>query len=284
MPELPEVETIRRGLVPHVVGKTIARVDALHPRVARMSPEGLDSLAGMTISGVVRRGKFMWFLTGERALVAHLGMSGQMRINSDSVHVRARFHFTDGTSLDFVDQRTFGYLHPDQLLPTPDSGPGGYGSQAAMIPASVAHIGRDLLDPLLDLRDVARAVKHRRTEIKRAILNQNIASGIGNIYADEALWEACVHPQKMTTAMSLAKIADVYEHAREVMERAVEAGGTSFDELYVNVNGESGYFDRSLHVYGKTGQPCDRCGKEIQRITFMNRSSHLCPACQRRSR
>lgn len=226
----------------------------------------------------------MWFVTPTQALVAHLGMSGQFRINTNSAHVRARFEFTDATSLDFVDQRTFGYLHPDQFQPTIDGGPGGLGTELAVIPTTVSHIGRDLLDPLADFSHIAQDVKRRRTEIKRALLNQNIASGIGNIYADEALWLARIHPQQLAPTLPLSRITDLYHHARDVMERAVALGGTSFDKLYVNVNGESGYFDRSLHVYGKTGQPCERCGTLIERITFMNRSSHVCPACQRRPR
>ncbi|WP_247645164.1 zinc finger domain-containing protein [Arcanobacterium buesumense] len=170
------------------------------------------------------------------------------------------------------------------MVPTLDDGPGGYGSDLALIPQRVAHIGRDLLDPLCDIHKVARLVKKKRTEIKRALLNQDIASGIGNIYADEALWQARVHPRKITTAMTVTAIVDVYMAAQDVMERALAAGGTSFDSLYVNVDGQAGYFERALHVYGKAGFPCDRCGTAIERITFMNRSSHLCPTCQRRSR
>ncbi|ADH92793.1 bifunctional DNA-formamidopyrimidine glycosylase/DNA-(apurinic or apyrimidinic site) lyase [Arcanobacterium haemolyticum] len=283
MPELPEVETVRAGLVPHVVGKTIERADLLHSRVARMSEFGLEPVVGATISAVVRRGKYLWMVTEAGALVAHLGMSGQFRINSNSKHLRARIHFTDGTALDFVDQRTFGHLHPDRLVATGDGGPGGMGSDLALIPQSAAHIGRDLLDPHCDIYSVARQVKRGRTEIKRVMLNQNIASGIGNIYADEALWEARVHPKKITSAMTLTQIRDVYEAARDVMAAALAVGGTSFDSLYVNVNGESGYFDRSLNVYGKTGCACERCGTQIERLVFMNRSSHVCPACQRRS-
>ncbi|WP_216380089.1 bifunctional DNA-formamidopyrimidine glycosylase/DNA-(apurinic or apyrimidinic site) lyase [Arcanobacterium phocae] len=284
MPELPEVETIRQGLLPYVLDKTVKSVHVLHPRVARMSPVGLDPLVGQTFVSVARRGKYLWLNTEVGALVAHLGMSGQFRINSPSPHVRATLDFTDGSSVDFVDQRTFGHLYPDTLLPTSDGGSGGHGSKLAMVPASVAHIARDLLDPLCDLPAVAKRVKSGRTEIKRALLNQSIASGIGNIYADEALWEAKTHPQKKTSAMTQRNIEYVYARAREVMERALAVGGTSFDALYVNVNGESGYFDRSLNAYGKTGLPCRRCGTSIQRIVFMNRSSHLCPACQRRSR
>lgn len=282
MPELPEVETIRLGLEPYVVGRTIMRAEIHHPRVARRSPYGLDPVITQQITGVVRRGKYLWMLTDEIAIIAHLGMSGQFRVGqTDHPHLRASFFRDDGERLDFVDQRTFGHVLPDRLVPTPDGGPGGHGVADAVIPATVAHIGRDLLDPLVDLRAVARRVKGKSTQIKRALLDQTIASGVGNIYADEALWAARTNPARDTSKMSLPKIIEVYEAAREVMARAVQVGGTSFDKLYVNVNGESGYFDRSLHAYGRTGQPCARCGSLIRREPFMGRSSHWCPRCQR---
>lgn len=283
MPELPEVETIRLGLEPFVVGRTIERAEAFHPRVARRSPAGLDPVIGQTITGVARRGKYMWLLTEDMAIIAHLGMSGQFRVGeTDHPHLRASFFLDDGQRIDFVDQRTFGHLLPDTLVPTHDAGPGGFGAADAVVPSTVAHIGRDLLDPLFDVRATAKRVKKKSTQIKRAMLDQAIASGIGNIYADEALWEARTNGMRDTSKMSLAKIAEVYEAARGVMERAVDVGGTSFDKLYVNVNGESGYFDRSLNVYGRTGEACPRCGGLIAREPFMGRSSHYCTVCQRR--
>ncbi|MFY9263567.1 MAG: bifunctional DNA-formamidopyrimidine glycosylase/DNA-(apurinic or apyrimidinic site) lyase [Actinomycetaceae bacterium] len=282
MPELPEVETIRLGLEPYVVGRTIIDAKAYHPRVARKSPAGLDPLIGQEIYGLARRGKYMWFLLSDMALVAHLGMSGQFRIGLENhPHRRAALFLDDGTRIDFIDQRTFGHLLPDQLVDTTDGGPGGYGVNDAVIPQSVAHIGRDLLDPLFDVKKVARILKTKSTEIKRALLDQRVASGIGNIYADEALWQARTHGKRDTSRMSITKITEVYEAAQDVMHRAVDVGGTSFDELYVNVKGESGYFERSLNVYGKTGLPCPRCSRPIRRISFMGRSSHICSHCQR---
>lgn len=282
MPELPEVETIRLGLEPFVVGRTIERAEAYHPRVARRSPAGLDPVIGQTITGVARRGKYMWLLTNDMAIIAHLGMSGQFRIGeTDHPHLRASLVLDDGTRVDFVDQRTFGHLLPDALVATDDGGPGGHGAPDQVVPETVAHIGRDLLDPMFDIRATARRVKAKSTQIKRALLDQSIASGIGNIYADEALWQARTNGMRLTSGMSLAKITEVYTAAREVMERAVEVGGTSFDKLYVNVNGESGYFAHSLNAYGRTGQPCPRCGTAIKKVPFAGRSSHFCPKCQR---
>lgn len=284
MPELPEVETIRRGLEPVVLGRTIEAVDVAHPRAVRKAPAGLAPVVGREIHAVVRRGKYLWFLLDDQALIAHLGMSGQFRVGGENFrHRRASLHLDDGTRLDFVDQRTFGHLQPDGLVETNDDAVGGLGSDSHLIPRSVAHIGRDLLDPALNMRALARRVKAKNSEIKRVLLDQSVASGIGNIYADEALWEARVNGRRPASRMSLAKIAELYDAARAIMARATEVGGTSFDELYVNVNGESGYFDRSLNAYGRAGEPCYRCGTTLVKNTFMNRSSHYCPKCQART-
>lgn len=284
MPELPEVETIRLGLEPYVLGRSIEKAEVLHPRVTRRSPSGLTPVVGKTIHSVARRGKYLWMLTEDSALIAHLGMSGQFRIgNRSHPHLRASFLLDDGTVLGFVDQRTFGHLLPDELVPTADGGPGGFGSNEPFIPRTVSHIGRDVLDPLVDFTALARRVKAKNTEIKRVLLDQSVAAGIGNIYADEALWLARTHPRRNTARMSIDAIVAVYQAAKHVMTEAVRVGGTSFDKLYVNVNGESGYFDRSLHVYGRTGSVCDRDdGGIIVREPFMGRSSHYCPRCQRR--
>ena len=285
MPELPEVETIRLGLLPFVTGRQIEGVEVLHPRAVRRADAGLDPVVGKTIRGVARRGKYMWFDLGDLALVAHLGMSGQFRVGgAENPHRRASLLLDGGARLDFVDQRTFGHLLPEDLVDTDDGLPGGLGTEASLVPKAVAHIGRDLLDPAVDLRRIAKRVKAKDTEVKRALLDQTVASGVGNIYADEALFAAQVNGKRATGAMSERKIAEVYEAARDVMERAVAVGGTSFDELYVGVDGSSGYFERSLNVYGRQGTPCPRCGTILTKEPFMGRSSHYCPRCQSRTR
>lgn len=240
----------------------------------------------------MRRGKFLWLpIDGtSRALLVHLGMSGQLLVRTPEqaddgaahLHLRVRFSFADGGTLDFVDQRTFGYVVVEDLIATPDGAAGGIGAREATVPASVAHIARDLLDPALEEDVLVAAIRRRRTGIKRALLDQSLVSGIGNIYADEALWLARVHPERATDSMAAATVRRVLDAAREVMQRALVAGGTSFDALYVNVNGASGYFSRSLHVYGRQGEQCHRCGTVIKRIPFGGRSSHFCPRCQRR--
>ena len=295
MSGLPGVESVRLGLADHVLGRPVREAEVFSERTARTTTGGsatlAEQLSDVTLEAAVRRGKFLWLTLGpERALLAHLGMSGQLLVRTDPVesqlvrHLRARLTFADDGVLDFVDQRTFGYLAVVPLVPTVDGGPGGWGSAAPFLPAPVAHIGRDLLDPLLDearLALVARTMRTKRTAVKRALLDQNLVSGVGNIYADEALWRAQIHPERSCTQLRQADALRVLNSAREVMEEALEAGGTSFDALYVNVNGNSGYFDRRLAVYGQQGRPCQRCGTLIVREQFMNRGNHFCPACQR---
>ena len=279
MPELPEVEVVRQGLERHVAGRTIGKVTVLHPRAVRRHLAGLadfeDTLAGRRIEGARRRGKYLWLPVGEDALLAHLGMSGQLLVTDParplSPHVRAVFTFTDdGPDLRFTDQRTFGHL----LF-----APGG-----ADLPRPIAHIAPDPLEPAFDEAAFAAALRRRRTGVKRALLDQSLISGVGNIYADEALWRARLHWARATDKLTRPEIARLVAAVREVMTTALAAGGTSFDSLYVNVNGESGYFDRSLAVYGQEGRPCPRCGTPVRRDPFMNRSAYTCPRCQPRPR
>ncbi len=279
MPELPEVEVVRRGLERHVAGRTIDKVTVLHPRAVRRHLAGVtdftDALAGRTIAGARRRGKYLWLPIAEDALLAHLGMSGQLLVGDParplSPHVRAVFTFTDdGPDLRFTDQRTFG-----QLLFVP----GG-----ADLPGPITHIAPDPLEPDFDEAGFALALRRRRTGIKRALLDQSLISGVGNIYADEALWRARLHWARATDTAARPEITRLVAAVRDVMTTALAAGGTSFDGLYVDVNGESGYFDRSLAVYGQEGRPCLRCGTPVRRDPFMNRSAYTCPRCQPRPR
>lgn len=278
MPELPEVETVRRGLHSHLAGQTVESVEVLHPRAIRRhlaGPKDFEArLTGRRFAAPRRRGKFLWLpVDADEALVAHLGMSGQFRVcergDHEEVgpHVRVRLLLANGADVRFVDQRTFGGL---TIHPVDDQG----------IPRSVQHIALDPFDPDYDRDAVVARLRLRRTELKRALLDQQVVSGIGNIYADEALWRARIHFARPTDALTRAQGRRVLDAAREVMAEALEHGGTSFDALYVNVNGESGYFDRSLDAYGREGEPCARCGTPIRRVAFANRSSFYCPSCQ----
>lgn len=297
MPELPEVEVVRRGCHDWVVGRTISDVQVLHPRPVRRQIGGAvefaDRLAGTTIRSAVRRGKFLWWQTDDDcALMIHLGMSGQVLVHeADDAphrHLRVRIGFTDsGPQAWFVDQRMFGGMTVTDLVPTTDGGPGGVcGPREAVvsgepvIPDIAAHIARDPLDPVFDDEALYRALIKKKTGIKRALLDQSLISGVGNIYADEALWRAQVHYAKPASLMTSQVTSTLVDALRDVMKSALAQGGTSFDSLYVNVNGESGYFDRSLEVYGQEGQPCSRCAGQIVREKFMNRSSFRCPQCQ----
>ena len=276
MPELPEVEVVRRGLEAHVVGRTIAHVDVLHPRPVRRHLGGpadfASRLAGRRVEAARRRGKYLWLpLDSGDALLGHLGMSGQMLVQPvdapDERHLRVRFGLDADHELRFVDQRMFGGLAVSD---------GG-----AELPHEIAHIARDPMDPAFDDELFVTRVRKKSSGIKRILLDQTVVSGVGNIYADEALWLAALHGDRPGRRLTRAQVLAVLAGVRQVMASALDQGGTSFDALYVNVNGESGYFDRSLQAYGQEGRPCARCGTPVVRVSFMNRSSYFCPGCQR---
>jgi formamidopyrimidine-DNA glycosylase len=283
----------------------------LDPRSIRrhaLGPEDfVGNLEGATVVDVVRRGKFLWMplrdhaLAGSPpavALMAHLGMSGQLLMQDtaapDEKHLKVRFRLSPRAGmpeqLRFVDQRIFGGLFVTAMIPTDDGGPGGLAeSPVPLIAEEASHIARDPLDPAFSFDRFYTRLRQRRTGLKRALLDQGLVSGIGNIYADEALWRAKLHYARPTDKLRRADAAQLVACARDVMLDALAAGGTSFDSLYVNVNGASGYFDRSLNAYGRQGQPCGRCAAVgihalIRREQFMNRSSYTCPVCQPRPR
>lgn len=297
---------VRAGLARHIIGSRIEAIDVADPRSLRRHPEAPENfgpaLAGAVVCDVCRRGKYMWLrvstddTTGldPRALVVHLGMSGQMLLATSDMpahrHTRITLHLAhdDGRAgeLRFVDQRIFGGLYLDPVVPVLDRRgepvPGASTSLLDLpeIPRTVEHIGRDPLDPHFDARQFRRRLLATTSGIKRVLLDQSVISGIGNIYADEALWRARLHYAKPARTLTAAQTRELVSSATEVMTEALAQGGTSFDSLYVNVNGESGR--SSLNVYGREGRPCKRCGTPIVRERFMNRSSHLCPVCQRR--
>ena len=281
MPELPEVEVVRRGLASHVVDHTITAVRVHHPRAVRRHEAGAADLTARlldtSITGTGRRGKYLWLtLDSGEALVVHLGMSGQMLLGpvTKTDHLRIATLLDDGTAMSFVDQRTFGGWMLTDLVTV----------DGTEVPLPVAHIARDPLDPRFDRDAVVKVLGRKHSEIKRQLLDQSVVSGIGNIYADESLWRAKVHGARIAESLSKPKLASILDHATAVMTDALGQGGTSFDSLYVNVNGESGYFDRSLDAYGREGLPCRRCGAVMRRDKFMTRSSYYCPRCQPKPR
>lgn len=285
MPELPEVEVVRRGLAAHVLGRTITDAQVRHPRAARRHAAGAADLTarliGTRVTGTGRRGKYLWLtLDSGDALVVHLGMSGQMLLGSGSgavpnpSHVRIVTHLDDGLTMNFVDQRTFGgWMLADVVT-----------VDGTELPEPVAHLARDPLDPAFNRDGVVTVLRRKHSEIKRQLLDQTVVSGIGNIYADEALWLARIHGARLASALTRNQLGQLLDAAAQVMTEALRQGGTSFDSLYVNVNGESGYFERSLEAYGRMDEPCRRCGAAMRREKFMNRSSYFCPKCQPRPR
>ena len=277
MPELPEVETVRRGLEPWVVGKKIKSIEMLGNggnRSTTFAP--FSAVEGAKIRSMNRRGKFLWFeINRNLALVAHLGMSGQFIIQEkkapDEKHLRARIDCGDRRrELRFIDQRTFGWIAIDQLVL----------DEGMEIPTSFKRIARDIFDPKFDREKVVSTVLRKKSAIKPVLLDQQVMSGVGNIYADEALWLAKIHPERVAQSLHREEVEKILKAVEKVMSAALKQGGTSFDYLYINVNGESGYFDVELEAYGQEGEPCSRCGFEIRRISFGNRSSHFCPRCQ----
>ena len=309
MPELPEVETVRSGLAPVLAGSTVTGVEVLEPRSLKRHPGDItdfkNQLVGRQILAVVRRGKFLWLpLDAEGtpiALVGHLGMSGQMLLRTPDfvpdkltrVIISARSLSGQPVEFRFVDQRIFGSLAIDLLVPTMDAGPGGFAPESSeafdaqsqqwssLIPQSAAHIARDPLDDNFSSRAVIERLRKKNTGIKRALLDQGLLSGFGNIYADEALWRSRLHYDQRANSLSKAKAGELLESVTNILRSAVLAGGTSFDDQYKNVNGESGYFEVSLNAYGMTGRPCPRCGTPIKRDSWANRGSHFCPLCQK---
>ncbi|MGZ5366963.1 bifunctional DNA-formamidopyrimidine glycosylase/DNA-(apurinic or apyrimidinic site) lyase [Aeromicrobium sp.] len=278
MPELPEVEVVRRGLDSHVVGRRITRATVHDVRSVRRHLAGpadfTDSLTDRAVTGVARRGKYLWMQLDDDALLCHLGMSGQMLMVRPEApaekHLRITLDLDDGMQLRFVDQRIFGGMLVSR--------------EGVELPAEIVHIARDPLDPLFDAEDFRTRLRKRRTGVKRALLDQGLISGVGNIYADEALWRSRLHYARDTHNLRAPEVALLLANVVGVMNEALEKGGTSFDALYVNVNGDSGYFDRSLNAYGQEGLPCDRCSTPIRRDAFMNRSAFWCPTCQPRPR
>jgi len=279
MPELPEVEVVRRGLAQHVVGRRITDVTVLDPRSVRRHLAGphdfIARLTGRTLVDARRRGKYLWLAVDEGdAVLCHLGMSGQFRLGDADTeaprHLRIALDLDDGVRVFFADQRIFGGM--------------ALSEDGAELPPEIEHIARDPLDPEFDAAAFTTRLRKRQTGVKRALLDQTLISGIGNIYADEALWRTPLHYARNTRHLRTREIDGLLRHVVEVMRQALEEGGTSFDTLYVNVNGESGYFERSLAVYGQEGLPCGRCGTPIRREPFMNRSSFRCPVCQPRPR
>ena len=281
MPELPEVETIARGLASgadNLIGRRVVRAHVAWQRtVAKPEPALSEAngaaeferrIVGQTVKAVGRRGKFVRIELDKDALLIHLRMSGDLLTGySDEPlgsHSRLQIYFEDGLQLSFQDPRKFGRAW---LV-----------AEAAEV---TGELGTEPLDSALTSSRFHKMLAARKRQLKPLLLDQTFLAGIGNIYADEALWAARIHYGQPTDALTRPRARALLAEVRTVLTKALAEGGTSFDAQYRGVNGESGYFSQSLNAYGQQGRPCPRCGRPIVREQFMNRGSHFCPHCQR---
>ncbi|HET9288031.1 MAG TPA: bifunctional DNA-formamidopyrimidine glycosylase/DNA-(apurinic or apyrimidinic site) lyase [Gaiella sp.] len=274
MPELPEVETVRRRLAPLLEGATIAHAEIVDPRLTRPVDPGLvaDALVGEQVAAVERRGKYLlWRLTSGRTLVVHLRMTGSLRhapageLPADA-HRRATLGLDTGAEVAYRDVRRFGtweLLDEDHLRPY-----------------LASRLGPEPLAPSFTAARLARIVEGRRAPIKAVLLDQRRIAGIGNIYADEALWRARIHPRRPAGELDAGEVARLHRAVRAALRRGVELQGSTLRD-YVTPDGDGGGMQHEFHVYGRLGEPCDRCGRPIERIVVAGRGTWLCPRCQR---
>lgn len=273
MPELPEVETVRKGLSQLVVGKTIQRMEVRWPKIIE-SPEVPifeAALKGQQIDAIQRRGKFLIFKLSEGDLISHLRMEGKYEYFPDTAtttkHTHVIFYFTDGSQLQYRDVRKFGRM----TLVAKDHGLKYRGIQ---------QLGPEPVLPDFALANFQSALKKHHKAIKPLLLDQKLVTGLGNIYVDEALWTAKIHPEQPADTLKPQEVKVLHQAIIDVLAAAVKAGGTTI-RTYLNALGEAGKFQLSLHVYGQTGKPCTRCGTPIRKIKVAQRGTHYCPHCQK---
>jgi formamidopyrimidine-DNA glycosylase len=273
MPELPEVETVRRTLIELVAGKTIKAVTVRLPRIIQRPAEPEQfaaALEGHTIQTVERRGKFLRIVLDGLVLVSHLRMEGRYGLfRSDEpieLHTHVIFHFEDGTDLRYKDVRQFGTMHIFEL------------GQELLLPP-LNKLGIEPLGVEFTVEALRSKLARRSTKIKPLLLNQEHIVGLGNIYVDEALFQARIHPERTPDTLKPAEWKRLYEAIRSTLLQAVEAGGSSI-KSYVNGQGEMGMFQHQLLVYGKKDEPCPTCSKPIHKYVVGGRGTHICLKCQ----
>jgi formamidopyrimidine-DNA glycosylase len=271
MPELPEVETVAHGLQVALAGCTITGVKVLWRRsIVSLDPDAFaHRLVDQKIKSVSRRGKWIVMsLSGEDTLLIHLRMSGRLVVEEeaclDNRHLRVLLFLNDGRRLSFVDQRKFGRLHltnnPDQILET---------------------LGPEPLSEAFTAEQLTKMLKRRKGHIKPLLLNQHFLAGLGNIYTDESLWRARIHPLRSANTLTPAEVKCLHKSIRSVLTAAIASGGTTLDdESYRQADGRPGEFLGKLVVYGREGHPCPRCEQAIERIVVGQRGTHFCPRCQ----
>lgn len=273
MPELPEVETVRRTLLQLVVGKTIKDITVGWPKIIK-KPDDVQQftllLAGQTIEDVKRRGKFLLFFLTDHVLVSHLRMEGRYGLydpsEEKSKHTHVTFSFTDGTELRYADVRKFGTMHVFAK-----------GDEETVMPLS--QLGVEPFSNQFTVDVLTQAYKKSNRAIKTALLDQKTVVGLGNIYVDEALFRAGIMPVRVASSLTAKEMAVLYTEIKQTLQEAVDAGGSSI-KSYVNGQGEMGMFQQSLNVYGKKGEPCKKCGSSIEKTVVGGRGTHFCLNCQ----
>ncbi|MBT2643926.1 DNA-formamidopyrimidine glycosylase [Bacillus sp. ISL-41] len=274
MPELPEVETVRRTLEVLSIGKEIKQVSVFWPKMIKRPNEVeqfKDALEGQTIKEIGRRGKFLIFYTEVFALVSHLRMEGKYGVfNADEPvekHTHVIFHFTDGTELRYKDVRKFGTMHLYEK-----------GKEFETQP--LADLGPEPFSDDFSVKWLSEKLKRTNRKIKPALLDQKILVGLGNIYVDEALFRAQIHPERIANSLTPDEEAVLYKEIVSTLSEAVEKGGSTI-RSYVNSQGQIGMFQLQLYAYGRKGEPCKTCGTPLEKTVVGGRGTHYCPSCQK---
>lgn len=270
MPELPEVETTRRGVAPHVEGRRVRQLIVREPRLRwPVPPELAQRLAGQTVERLQRRAKYLLFRTGSGTLLWHLGMSGSLRVllqpRPPASHDHLDLLFEGGACLRYRDPRRFGSLH--WVEGDPYAHP------------LLAHLGPEPFDPGFDGDYLYRLSRGRRTAVKSFLMDAETVVGVGNIYANESLFRAGVHPGRRAGAVGLERYRQLAEAVRLVLRAAIAAGGTTLRD-FVDSDGAAGYFSQQLSVYGRVGEPCPGCERPIRSTRLGQRATYFCPHCQ----
>lgn len=268
MPELPEVETVCRGLRPLVQNRTIKEVIITRPSIIEGKEEDFRQLMmGKMIKGITRHGKYIIFILNEGYLLSHLRMEGKYRVTKKDEplekHTHVRFLLDNGEELRYQDVRAFGKMC---YLP----------NKEALI-AALSHVGKEPWDK--NEEEFYQELKKYRSAIKSVLLNQKVISGLGNIYVDEVLFKAQVHPETKANEITKEESANILKASQEILQTAIEAGGSTI-HTYKNAEGKSGAYQEQLQVYGKKGEPCPRCQTPIEKIKVGGRGTHFCPNCQ----
>ncbi|GHV98012.1 formamidopyrimidine-DNA glycosylase [Lactobacillus nasalidis] len=272
MPEMPEVETVRRTLRPLVVGKTIDHVDVWYDKVIAGDPETFkQTLRGKTFTAVDRYGKFLLFRLGDLTLVSHLRMEGKYHLTTWEApvgkHEHLQFAFTDGSALRYQDVRKFGRL---QLVET--------GTEFQQ--TGLKRLGAEAGSPDFSLEYFEKGLKKKSKKIKNLLLDQTLVAGLGNIYADEVLWQSKINPLTPADELTPAQVKRLYEAINKTVEEATRLGGTTVHS-FLNAAGEAGHYQEKLQVYGHAGQACPRCGEKFVKIKVSGRGTTYCPFCQK---